>query len=243
MDFRADMMWQDIRPRDRREPGTVREVKVATLSQNAPQAATATKNQSSTPLNQSHDKLKHGVIVDSNPKQVTRPTDPIKPPATLHWKLLPFDAQRSKGKLRFDFAREVDEITLAESHGTRPLSVLERNKPAANPGLKEMVIHCPELPDWPVYVVRQSGIRCVDVFEAIYDTYNVVLTSMERSNHQARVRDIERRRPPTPGGTKEDVRRHDLLEGKTVFLGLVWITSDFRYPDGCWCLKVGPIFL
>jgi len=170
-------------------------------------------------------------------------SNPSTPPATLHWKLLPFDAQRSKGKVKFDFAHEVDEILLAESRhvGARPLSVQERNKSAAEPGLTEMVIHCAELPDWPVYVARQSGIRCVDVFEAIRDTYNVVLTTTERNMHQQRVRDIERRRPPTPEGAagKKGVRRRDLLEGKTLFLGLDWRPSDSRYPDGCWCLKVG----
>jgi len=180
----------------------------------------------------------------NKPPQIasTASADPRKPPATLHWKLLPFDAQRSKGQLKFDFAREVDEIILAEGQrGPRPLSTLERNKSAAEPGLTEMVIHCMELPDWPVYVVRQSGIRCVDVFDAIRDTYNVVLTTTERSNHQARVRDIERRRPPTPEGVKKGVRRRDLLEGKTQFLGLDWRTSDSRYPTGCWCLKVGSL--
>jgi len=81
-----------------------------------------------------------------------------------------------------------------------------------------MVIHCLELPDWPVHVARQSGIRCVDVFEAIRDTYNVVLTTTERTMHQSRVREIERRRPPTPpdgGSAKKGVRRRDLLDGKT----------------------------
>ena len=160
----------------------------------------------------------------------------------MHWKLLPFDAQRSKGKLKFDFAREVDEIVLAEAPlGPRPLTVQERNKLAAKPGLTEMIIHCDELPDWPVYVARQSGIRCVDVFEAIRDTYNVVLTVTERMIHQSRIRDIEslRRRPPTPEGTNKGVRRRDLLDGKTLYLGLDWRTPDSRYPDGCWCLKVG----
>lgn len=167
------------------------------------------------------------------------------PPATLHWKLLPFDAQRSKGKVKFDFAHEVDEILLAEARqrGARPLSVQERNKAAAEPGLTEMVVHCAELPDWPVHVARQSGIRCVDVFEAIRDTYNVVLTTTERTIHQSRVREIERRRPPTPEGSgaaaKKGVRRRDLLEGKTLFLGLDWRAPDSRFPDGCWCLKVG----
>ncbi|KAH9080286.1 hypothetical protein EDB83DRAFT_2310570 [Lactarius deliciosus] len=146
-------------------------------------------------------------------------SNPSSPPATLHWKLLPFDAQRSKGKVKFDFAHEVDEILLAEGrHGSaRPLSVQERNKSAAEPSLTEMVIHCAELPDWPVHVARQSGIRCVDVFEAIRDTYNVVLTTTERTIHQSRVRDIERRRPPTPEGAaaKKGVRRRDLLDGKT----------------------------
>lgn len=169
-----------------------------------------------------------------------RNTNPRSPPATLHWKLLPFDARRPKGRLQFDFAREVDEIILAEvPGGSRPLSVLERNKSAAEPSLTEMVIHCAELPDWPVYVARQSGIRCVDVFEAIRDTYNVVLTTTERSIHQSRVRDVERRRPPTPEGAKKGVRRRDLLDGKTMFLGLDWRTSDALYPNGCWCLKVG----
>ena len=170
----------------------------------------------------------------------TGATNPNTPPATLHWKLLPFDPQRSKGKLKFDFAREVDEIILAEGQrSSRPLSVPERNKSAAEPGLTEMVIHCMELPDWPVYVARQSGIRCVDVFEAIRDTYNVVLTATERSMHQSRVRDIERRLPPTPEGAKKGVRRRDLLDGKTLFVGLDWRTSDSRYPNGCWCLQVG----
>ena len=169
-----------------------------------------------------------------------RSTDASTPPATLHWKLLPFDAQRSKGKLGFDFAREVDEIVLTEARlGPRPLTVQERNKSAAEPGLTEMVIYCAELPGWPVHVARQSGIRCVDVFEAIRDTYNVVLTATERTMHQSRVRDIERRRPPTPEGTKKGVRRRDLLEGKTLYLGLDWRAPDSRYPDGCWCLKVG----
>ncbi|KAH9969868.1 hypothetical protein BC827DRAFT_42616 [Russula dissimulans] len=176
----------------------------------------------------------------SKPSQVPTTTNPDVPPATLHWKLLPFDAQRSKGKLKFDLAREVDEIVLAETRGgSRPLSVFERKKPAADPGVTEMVIFCAELPDWPVHVARQSGISCVDVFEAIRDTYNVVLTTTERTIHQSRVRNIERRRPPTPEGAKKGVRRRDLLDGKTMFLGLDWRTSDSRYPDGCWCLKVG----
>jgi hypothetical protein len=129
------------------------------------------------------------------------------------------------------------------SGGSRPLSVLERNKPASEPSLTEMVIHCNELPDWPVFIARTSGIRCVDVFEAIRDMYDVVLTTTERSIHQSRVRDIERRRPPTVTleGAKKglSVRRRDLLDGKTLFLGLEWRTSDARYPSGCWCLRVG----
>ncbi|KAI0290920.1 hypothetical protein BC826DRAFT_520026 [Russula brevipes] len=180
----------------------------------------------------------------SKPPRIVHTTnaDPSIPPATLHWKLLPFDPHRSKGKLKFDFAREVDEIVLGDARGgSRPLSVMERNKSAGEPGLTEMVIHCVEISDWPVYVARQSGIRCVDVFEAIRDTYDVVLTATERSVHQSRVRDFERRRPPTPEGAKKCVRRRDLLDGKTLFLGLDWKPSDSRFPKGCWCLKVGPL--
>jgi hypothetical protein len=166
-------------------------------------------------------------------RALTCPTGPSKPPATLHWTLLPFDPQRSNAELIFDIAREVDEIILAEGkRGARPLSTLERNKPASNPSLSEMVIYCMELPDWPVYVARQSGIRCVDVFEAIRDTYNVVLTTTERSIHQARVRD----------SAKKHLRRRDLLEGKTLFVGLDWMTPNPLYPNGCWHLEVGTPF-
>jgi len=177
------------------------------------------------------------------PQAANTTTNPSIPPTTLHWKLLSFDPRRSKGKLKFDFAREVDEIILVEAQrGPRPLSVPERNKSAgAEPGLTEMVIYCNELPDWPVYIARQSGIRCVDVFEAIHDTYNVVLTNTERSIHMSRVRDIERRRPPTPEGAKKGLRRRDLLDGKTQFLGLDWRGYDSRYPNGCWCLNVGTL--
>ncbi|KAI0263972.1 hypothetical protein BC834DRAFT_971031 [Gloeopeniophorella convolvens] len=167
--------------------------------------------------------------------------DSSTPPATLHWKLLPFDAKRARGLLRFDFSRDVDAITLAEPRRPgrgRPLTVDERNKSAADPGLTEMVIFCAELPDWPVHVARLSGIRCVDVFEAIRDTYNVVLTSTERKLHAHAVHAAERRKPPSP--EKKGVRRSDLLDGHTIFLGLDWRASDARYPDGCWCLKVGP---
>ncbi|KAH8983391.1 hypothetical protein EDB86DRAFT_2967113 [Lactarius hatsudake] len=99
-----------------------------------------------------------------------------------------------------------------------------------------MVIHCAELPDWPVHVWRRSGIRCVDVFEAIRDTYDVVLTGTERVIHQSRIHDIERRHQLA---AKKGVRRRDLLEGKTLFLGLDWHGSDSCYPYGCWSLKVG----
>jgi hypothetical protein len=42
------------------------------------------------------------------------------------------------GQLKFDFAREVDETILAEGQrGSRPLTTIERNKSAAEPGLAE----------------------------------------------------------------------------------------------------------
>jgi len=58
-------MWQDTLPGDRRESGIVREVKVATLSQNALQAATATKNKI-----QSISNPNPSTTVDDNPEHV-----------------------------------------------------------------------------------------------------------------------------------------------------------------------------
>ncbi|KAF5336242.1 hypothetical protein D9758_014356 [Tetrapyrgos nigripes] len=46
--------------------------------------------------------------------------------------------------------------------------------------LTEMTIFCDMMDMWPVRVVRKEGIRCLDVFDAIYRTYAVPVTDKEK---------------------------------------------------------------
>ncbi|THH13510.1 hypothetical protein EW146_g6710, partial [Bondarzewia mesenterica] len=101
----------------------------------------------------------------------SHPTPSVTPPVSLHWSLLPYDHHISKSRLVFDTTLPIEHIAFMNTWPPRPLSSTERNKPAANPPLKEMVIRCKELPEWPVYVAHQGGIRCIDVWEAIKETF------------------------------------------------------------------------
>lgn len=174
----------------------------------------------------------------------------ITPPVSLHWKLLPYNHQISKARLVFDVAREVECVRLLYTYPARPLTTVERNKPAAEPLLKEMVIRCPELSDWPVYVERASGIRCIDVFEAIHRTYSIILTNADRRIHAGRVRACQdvfeercRHEPNLSAQEKaQGMRRVDLLGRKSIFQGLDWTPPDKHNPDGSWTLKLATSF-
>lgn len=169
----------------------------------------------------------------------------IMPPVSLHWKLLPYNHQISKARVIFDISQRVEDIRLLYTYPPRPLTTIERNKPAANPALQDMVIRCDELPEWPIYVSRPAGIRCVDVFEAINDACNLVLTQPEKRTHGPRVRECqhffeERCRSMKSDAEKaKGMRRVDLLRGKTYFQGMDWTPPEKQYPDGSWMLKLG----
>ncbi|KAI0040271.1 hypothetical protein FA95DRAFT_1503107 [Auriscalpium vulgare] len=176
-------------------------------------------------------------------------TGSITPPATLHWKLLPYNARFSKGRLHFDLTQNVEDIRLGPANarataGPRPLSTLERNKPASVPQLTRMVIHCADLPLWPVHIECPGGVRCVDVFQRIQETFDVVLTRNDRETHRARLRECEEaldarvRRTPGYEPCPKGLRRVDLLKTKTVFVGLDWVPPDEKHPDGYWALKL-----
>ncbi|KAJ7028444.1 hypothetical protein C8F04DRAFT_1044088 [Mycena alexandri] len=94
-----------------------------------------------------------------------------------------------------------------------------------------MVIQCPEIGE--ITVKRSLGVRCVDVFTAIYDAYHVHLRRDELPRNMGRhVEAFEKRREDdrrsTEAERKEGMRRVDLLRGKQIFDGLSRCGKDWK---------------
>ncbi|KAG9316005.1 hypothetical protein JVU11DRAFT_3666 [Chiua virens] len=170
---------------------------------------------------------------------------PMKQPAfDLHWQLLPFDLRRSKRLIRFDIAFPVDEIAFQERGHRSKLSDSELNKPAVNGTMTKMLITFEQKPfSWEVDVKNAHGIRCRDVFEAIYKAFNEQLTLEEQRLVRDReaVKEAFRLRCKLAPGLPEVERslgwkRVDVLVHQTVFLGL----TQPKY-DGDWVLNLGAL--
>lgn len=168
---------------------------------------------------------------------------PHLPPVNLHWQLLPYMKIFGKPQLRFDITLPITHICFATSTYPRPLRKADLDKPAADEPLEEMVIECEQLPSWFICIKRRNGMCCRDVFEAIYRTYNEVLTEVERraipDEQLPRVKAAFKARCAESPGLYEyeermGFRRVDLFKEKTLFLGLIR-----PKPDSNWVLKVG----
>lgn len=113
-----------------------------------------------------------------------------------------------------------------------PMSADERELPASTHcTLTNMVIYfvSPYLVGWPIPIRRDEGIRCIDVFQAIYDKLQGRLTSEDYRRYGEEY--IRRCKPAFLQRCREDpglpdynerqgMRRVDLLRGKTIFKGL-----------------------
>ncbi|KAI0263970.1 hypothetical protein BC834DRAFT_844271 [Gloeopeniophorella convolvens] len=173
-----------------------------------------------------------GRLIKCSPCQFDEPTTP---PITLHWILTPFSAGTSRGVVYLDLARDISARVLHESllygsdgpGGGRPLTADELKEPVAEPTLTNMVIRCARLPDHPVRVARQSGIRCIDVFKAIRDTYRANTAFDFSVTKHAPYTGVP---PTTP---------LEFLEGDTLFFGIIREQPSVQYPYGYWLLKVG----
>ncbi|KAH7923333.1 hypothetical protein BV22DRAFT_589001 [Leucogyrophana mollusca] len=170
----------------------------------------------------------------------------MKPPALdLHWQLLPYQPRRSKHPLHFDIAFPIDSIKFKDyPHPNRPLSSTDLDKPAANEMMTKMVIQFEAVSDWEVCVKRKEGIRCRDVFEAIYSTFNIPLTPYEKrtlipeGNRELCEEAFRLRCNLAPGLTavekKQGLKRVDVLMHCTLFKGLTQPKSG-----GDWVLNLG----
>ncbi|EPQ54641.1 hypothetical protein GLOTRDRAFT_139179 [Gloeophyllum trabeum ATCC 11539] len=164
----------------------------------------------------------------------------------LHWLLLPYDCRRSRGHLEFDITQRIDRIRLWPPRGSpRPLTVEELNKPVADRTLTKMDIACNHLP-WCVRIRREEGIRIVDVLDGIQKTYYRTLTDADRERippqrlpacHRAFKHRCRTALALPEVVEREGMRRVDMLEGKTMFLGLICPPPDQSQSQ--WILHMG----
>jgi hypothetical protein len=123
----------------------------------------------------------------------------------------------------------------------------DRNLPASSHCvLQEMDITCPVLQtSFLLKIRRPDGIRCIDVFQEIFDAYDHRLRSEERQALAPGIDDrcivaFQKRCKDTPHlplvNERQGMRRVDLLRGKRIFNGLkrdprsqTWVL-DFHRP-------------
>ncbi|KAG2009596.1 hypothetical protein CC2G_012510 [Coprinopsis cinerea AmutBmut pab1-1] len=116
--------------------------------------------------------------------------------------------------------------------------------------MTDMIIIHPTLAQWPVYVWNPRGIRCIDVFRAIYDTYSIPLSQDEIEEwgpeYIERCKRVFEQRceegPRLPQVTRvKGICRVDLLRGEKIFKGLVPYKGPRIpgiSPSCCWTLNL-----
>jgi hypothetical protein len=164
---------------------------------------------------------------------------------TLHWQMLPYDSRMSRKFLRFDISHPPKD-TVRDLLTGRCWSESDYLKLASQPALDEMLIRCengPRMEPWNIYVHRKGGIRCLDVFQAIQSSFSTPVEDDEK-RRLSRTKSLAcekafRRRCESSAGLalweeRQGMKRVDLLEGRTIFLGLAM--SPAR---DCWLLQLG----
>lgn len=176
---------------------------------------------------------------------------PPPKPVTLHWQLLPYDPARSKKLLYFNVAHPPALIRDHTRMPPVPLPQAETEKLAAEIPLSEMEIRCSQLPHWDIIVkpAGPGGVRCIDVYRAIHETFQKELSETERDHYipAGRRKQCEaawrKRCKEAPGlpevHLKKGMCRIDLLEGRTIFMGLRRPVPMDDKPDRVWVLELG----
>ncbi|KAI0357587.1 hypothetical protein OH77DRAFT_1399168 [Trametes cingulata] len=194
-----------------------------------------------------------------------RPSDST--PVALHWQLLPpphvpgWDPSvaRPQKRLYFDVTKSPRSIVIRD-YSELPPKVSRYDaiqgyleKEACSVPLHKMTIRYEEIPGLEIRVSGKGGnpIRCKDVFEAIYEYFDRVMTPDQRSMYMAqanlkRCEEAFRRRCQASeravplAEQRKGMRFVDLLEGNTMFLGLMRPTDDTSRLDKYWVIKFGP---
>lgn len=182
----------------------------------------------------------------SNLKNSNHPLSPAAThPITLHWSLMRYNPHMSRQCIIFDICLP-PRGNIQDFYTRKYWAESDYLKLASRPALDEMLIRCEVglvSEPWNIYVNRRGGIRIIDVFEKIYDSFSIVLNDDEKKKlNPLRMkyydRAFRRRCAITPGLTlleeRKGMRRVDLLEGQTVFMGL-----ELSASRDCWLLRLG----
>jgi len=155
---------------------------------------------------------------------------------SLSWPLVQYTVRRrSRNTLlyfdaRFD-PRDPRNLLDNRSGEMAPMSEADRNLPASTHcTLTEMIIRCPQI--GKITVTRSKGVRCIDVFSAIYDAYHKRLRSDEMPQDIERyTRHFEKRCEDSSRPAAErmaGMRRVDLLSRHRIFDGLSQEGTDWK---------------
>ncbi|KAJ7045629.1 hypothetical protein C8F04DRAFT_1173628 [Mycena alexandri] len=154
----------------------------------------------------------------------------------LSWPLVPFsDRRHSKYPLLYyDVAFDPqDKGNIRDNRQTHFLALPQEDQElpvSTHCKMTEMVIHCPHVGS--LVVERPEGLRCIDVFYAIYCKYQKKPRSHEMPENEAKYQAAFKQRCRDCPGLPEFNRRAgflrvDLLRGKRIFDGL-------RRSNGRW---------
>jgi hypothetical protein len=127
--------------------------------------------------------------------------------------------------------RQAKNLMDNKSASLLPLRDADRSLPASTHcTLTKMVIDCPHI--GRITVKRSAGLRCLDVFAAIFDAYRERLRNNEKPADIARYRHaFEQRCRDSPGPDAElraGMRRVDLLRGDRIFDGVTRAGADWK---------------
>ncbi|KAJ7076381.1 hypothetical protein B0H15DRAFT_864351 [Mycena belliarum] len=146
----------------------------------------------------------------------------------LSWPLLPFSQRRQYPLLYYDVAFDPrDSANVKDNRRVHFLALPDEDRElpvSTHCKLTEIVIHCPHVGS--LVVERAEGLRCIDIFYAIYCKYQKKPRSHEMPADRSKyLPAFEQRCNDCPGlaefnRTRIGFLRVDLLRGKRIFEGL-----------------------
>lgn len=170
----------------------------------------------------------------------------------VSWPLVDFSSRAGKGmpSLYFDvgFNPRKDEWAVRVERGGfwSPIRRDEADIPVSpHTILTEMKIYCippRNFPEyftlWPIYLRRSGGLRCIDIFRGIFDTYNTALTEKEQTQIGAQY--LKRCEPAFKQRCKDapglslyneecGMRRVDVLRGRRIFKAIIQDSTNTRW--------------